>query len=192
MRPFPWSLQAASYYQQTDDISTASTTFDVLLKPAPDAGFAYTWVKLSDFNSSAAYQAVSIDGSAPCCIPLDPVADRIFTDNTIIDGFEPTRPATWRPAGASPQGDLMGSCNITTGIATFTWYGNLYNISLAQGSGDAQVLIVNSSANSSNPPSPPGRPVPFYTGCRSTSIAGRQACNSEAFSLSKKGLCSTA
>ena len=155
-------VQAATYdkLQQVSDFSDASTTFDILVHPSPEAGFSYTWVNFSAVINSTAYQPASMDGSAPCCIPVAPAADRISRDNTPpFDEFEPTRPTTWRPAGAAPRGNMMGSCNLSTGMASFTWYGNIYNISIGQGSGDARVLVVNqTTANIPPPQSSSGEP----------------------------------
>ena len=152
-------VQAAAYnkLKQASDYSDLSTTFDILVHPSPDAGFSYGWVNFSALSNSTAYQPFSMDSTAPCCIPVAPVADLISANNTPpFDEFEPTRPTTWRPAGAAPRGNMMGSCNLASGMASFTWYGNIYNISMAQGSRDAQVLVVSQTANVSAPQSTSG------------------------------------
>lgn len=149
-------MQAASFYkvQTGSDISYANNTFDILLQPAPDAGFTYTWQNFSSvMNStgSAAYTVASLGDSAPCCVPIAPVAQQILTDNTQLDPKEPNDPQNWRPFGANPTGNLMGSCSLSTGDATFTWYKRQYNISMAQGSGQAQIMLIS---NTSTPPGP--------------------------------------
>ncbi|KAK9836640.1 hypothetical protein WJX74_005022 [Apatococcus lobatus] len=150
-------MSAASFYKLTSDISDTTNTFDILLQAAPDAGFAYDWQNFSSVINSTGpvpYTAVSLGDRAPCCVPIAPVAQQILTDNTVIDPNEPNQPSTWRPAGATPTGSLMGSCSLTTGDASFTWYKRQYNISAAQGSGQAQILVI-SNTSSTPAPAPP-------------------------------------
>ena len=74
----------------------------------------------------------------------------------------PTDPATWRPQGATPTGSFMGSCDVAAGTASFTWYKKVYNISTADGAGNAQVLYMNATSPSTIPPPIPGDQSPIF------------------------------
>lgn len=143
------------------DISRWNYTFEILVQPAPDAGFSYGWQNFSALTAPASTSVpVNMSGSAPCCIPIAPVEAQIRSDNAgpDYDPSDTTSPATWRPQGATPKGRLMGSCDLASGSARFSWYGKMYNISMAQGAGDSQVLVTT--------PSMPSMPAPTGSGKR--------------------------
>ena len=54
----------------------------------------------------------------------------------------------------------MGYCNLQTGVASFTWYLNIYSVNMQNGSANAQVLMMNATASNGNLPSAATNPAP--------------------------------
>ena len=156
-------MQVGAIHNVASGNASPSDTFDILLQPAPDAGFSYIWTNLSSSTSlnSSASTVMAINGSAPCCIPISGnVSKQILADNSPPwDRSDPSDPATWRPQGATPTGSFMGSCNLAARTATFTWYKKVYNVSASDGAGNAQVLVMNATGPAAVPPPVPGKAI---------------------------------
>ena len=152
-------MQAAAISNAPSDVSYYNNTFDILLQPPPGAGFSYSWVNASSLNA-AGYAPFNISGLVPACVPLSAgsLQQQIMTNNLPPYADNSTNPITWRPQGAYPYGTAMGWYDLASGNASFTWYSNVYTITPAQGSGQSQIMVMNTTGLSTSPaPSQPGR-----------------------------------
>lgn len=124
-------------------LSSVNTLFDILIKPPVDFGFSYRWRSLSS-PALSDQTDLSIDGLAPCCIPVSPAA----------------RSQVFSLYNVTVSGRIMGTCNLDTGYAAFGWNHSVIGLSMANGSSSAQILVMDQSAATD----PPAAQAPSQSG----------------------------